>query len=396
MNNRGIRRIRFILFTVLLLAGSYTRAQDIETLRKQMGQAEKEIERLNVLINDNRSQQKNSLDNLKLVDQKITARRKIIQNLDKQIEVVVKQLGQRGSEIASNASMLDSLKEQYRDMVRAAYISYRSNNIAAFIFASENFQDAVRRIYYVRRIGEESAHKVAHIDSLSTVLNGEIQSLKGRQTELSELMGDKSKEIGKLSLEQKQYKTMTANLKGQESKLTQEASNNRAKLDALQRQIEKIIVEETSKGARPADAGASLVLSGRLEQNKGRLPLPVRGGVIVDRFGIHDHPTQKGVKINNKGVNLACKEGSTVSSVFEGEVRRVFLVPGMGSSVIIRHGNYLSVYSNLKQVNIAQGDKVTTGQAIGVASGESSGQTTVHFELWHESDNLNPEEWVAI
>lgn len=387
----------FIPFAILsLLLVPAVRGQDIETLRKQMVQAEKEIERLNSLIDDNRNQQKNSLSNLKLVDRKIDERRKIIKNFDQQITIVARQMGERGMEMAANSSLLDSLRGQYRDMIRAAYISYRGNTVASFIHSSVSFQDVVRRMHYVRLMGEESSRKAARIDSLSRVLNGEIATLQGRHTELATLMGDKSKELAKLSSEQQQYKTMASNLKGQEGKLQQQAAQSRARIDALQKQIERIIAEETAAGRRPANDGASMMLSGRLEQNKGRLPLPVRAGVIVDKFGIHDHPTQKGVKINNKGINIACREGSAVTAVFEGEVRRVFFVPGMGSNIIVRHGNYLTVYSNLAQVNISQGDKVATGQQIGVAAGVTDGQATVHFELWHESDNLDPEEWLSV
>ena len=382
---------------LLLVASGMARGQDLETLRGQMRQTEKEIQRLNALIEDNRGRQKNSLANLKLVDQKIVGRKKLINNYDKQIETVVKQMGERGNEIALHTATRDSLRSRYRDMVRKAYVNYRGNTEAAFIFSSSDFQEALRRIYYVRRVGVESTLKAERIDSLSRVLNSEIDDLKGRQTELSRLMGDKNKELEKLSAEQKQYKTLADNLKGQEQKLADETAKNRARLDALQKQIEKIIAEEIAAGRlKPDDQGQSLILSGRLEQNKGRLPSPVRGGVVVDRFGVHDHPTQKGVKISNKGINIACKEGSAVTSVFEGEVRRVFVVPGMGSSVIIRHGNYLTVYSNLQQVGISQGDKVSTGQKIGSVAGSSSEQATMHFELWHEADNLDPDQWLSI
>ena len=381
---------------VMLFSGVPLRAQTLEGLRQQMTQTEREIERINALIEDNRGKQKNSLDDLKLTDQKIASRRKLIKNYDSQIALVVKQLGLRGEEIATNTSLLDSLRNSYRGAVRSAYVAYRGNNTAAFIFSSANFQEALRRMYYVQLIGERTERQAGRIDSLSRALNTEIVNLQGRQAELSALLLDKNKEIEKLSVEQKQYKTMADNLKGQEQKLSDEAAKNRSQLDALQKQIERIIAEETAAGRRPADEGLSLILSGKLEQNKGRLPSPVRGGVVVDRFGIHDHPTQKGVKISNKGINLACKEGASVTSVFEGDVRRVFVVPGMGSNVIIRHGNYLTVYSNLQQVNVASGDKVSTGQKIGSAAGAPSGQTTVHFELWHESQNLNPEEWLNI
>ena len=382
---------------LLLVVSGMARGQDLETLRGQMRQTEKEIQRLNALIEDNRGRQKNSLANLKLVDQKIVGRKKLINNYDKQIETVVKQMGERGNEIALHTATRDSLRSRYRDMVRKAYVNYRGNTEVTFIFSSSDFQEALRRIYYVRRVGVESTLKAERIDSLSRVLNSEIDDLKGRQTELSRLMGDKNKELEKLSAEQKQYKTLADNLKGQEQKLADETAKNRARLDALQKQIEKIIAEEIAAGRlKPDDQGQSLILSGRLEQNKGRLPSPVRGGVVVDRFGVHDHPTQKGVKISNKGINIACKEGSAVTSVFEGEVRRVFVVPGMGSSVIIRHGNYLTVYSNLQQVGISQGDKVSTGQKIGSVAGSSSEQATMHFELWHEADNLDPDQWLSI
>lgn len=380
----------------MLFSMQSVEAQSVNKLKEQVRSVEADIARINNLLDGNKKEQKNSLQNLQMVDKKIEGRKKIVESIDRQIETVTGEMGSRGKEVNLHTRTIQQLKSRYANLIRASYLSSKQHNFMAFILSAEDFNDAVRRIYYVRHYSEHIKEKSHEIDSLNRQLRGEISSLKEQQAELSGLMKDKAEEVKLLDKEKQEFSRLTASLKGEESKLRSEATRRRSQIDQLQRQIEKIIAEEARASGREPATKASVALSGEFAQNKGKLPSPVSGGVVVDRFGIHNHPTQKGVKVDNKGINIACREGSSVKSVFGGEVRRVFFVPGLGSSVIVRHGNFLTVYSNLKSVAVKQGDKLGHGQQIGTIGESADGQPTLHFEVWRESENLNPEQWIVI
>jgi murein DD-endopeptidase MepM/ murein hydrolase activator NlpD len=137
--------------------------------------------------------------------------------------------------------------------------------------------------------------------------------------------------------------------------------------------------------------------SGQFEQNKRHLPWPVERGVITDHFGVHDHPVLKNIVVHNNGVDISTVQGAKARSVFAGEVSRVFMVTGGNTAVIIRHGKYLTVYSNLINVQVKSGEKVSTKQTIGTIGTDSDDEakTVLKFQIWKENEKLNPEEWIA-
>ena len=182
-------------------------------------------------------------------------------------------------------------------------------------------------------------------------------------------------------------------------KLSSEIKQKQSQINKLQQRIQAIIAEEARKNKKQPKSAAQeeylAKLSGRFDQNKGKLPYPVRGGVIVDRYGIHPHATQKGLMVNNKGVNIASASGSEVHAVFEGTITQIFFVQGLNNTVIIRHGNYLTTYSNLASVNVKTGDKISLNQVIGrLVSSNNDDDCVLHFEIWKETENLNPELWL--
>ena len=198
---------------------------------------------------------------------------------------------------------------------------------------------------------------------------------------------------------QTQYRGAVNQLKARESKISRELRTKKAQIERAQQQIQRIIAEEARKSkATPKSAAqkqADYELSGRFDQNMGRLPYPIRGGVVIDRYGVHAHPTQKGLTINNKGVNIAGERGAAVHCVFEGTVSRIFFFQGLNNNVMIRHGNFITVYSNLASVHVKTGDKVTTGQVIGrIPDSDNDDDCMLHFEIWKETQNLNPESWL--
>lgn len=206
-----------------------------------------------------------------------------------------------------------------------------------------------------------------------------------------------------LDKDETQYRTSSQKLQQEAGKLNSIIKANRKRIEQMQKQIRQIIAEESRKNkAKPQTSEQrefDVKLSGQFEQNTGKLPYPVRG-VIVNNYGLHSHTAIKGVVEKNQGVDIAAEPGAEVRAVFEGEVSQVLLNQWTNKVVLLRHGNYLTLYSNLASVNVKVGDRVTLNQPIGrIASSEDSNDCTLHFEVWkldaqNNPVNLNPEKWL--
>lgn len=384
--------MRKFTITALLFLSSVClcSAQSVEELRDQAKQYEEQIAKINKLLKTTANEQSNVGKKLNLTTQKISSRNKIVSNLDKQIDMVEKNLGSNGAEILSLNRKLGSLQKHYAALVKLAYFSYKSNSLETLLGAEHSFRQGIRNVTNIEKITAQCREQASQIDGTKRQISGKIENLEREQKRIAELLDEKKRETAELEKEKQQISKYKKELDGQSSKLRRQASENQAKLQSLQKQIQTIIAQESRSNA---DKPVNTVLSGEFELNRGKLPSPVGGGVVVDRFGTHNHPTQANIKVTNNGINIACQSGSSVRSVFDGEVKRMFLVPGMGNSIIVRHGKFLTVYSNLSSVSVKIGDRVKTGQTLGSISGSES---VLHFEIWNETTMLNPESWINI
>lgn len=365
-------------------------AQNVDELREQAKEYEQQIAKINKLLKTTANEQNDVGKNLKLTTQKISSRNKMVSNLDKQIDIVEKNLGNNGAEIMSLNRKLGSLQKHYASLVKLAYFSYKNNSLETLLGAESDFHQAIRNVTNIEKITAQCQAQASQIDGTKRQITGKIENLEKEQKRIAELLEEKKKETSELEKEKQQISKYKKDLDNQSSKLRRQAAENQAKLQSLQKQIQTIIAQESRS---VADKPVNTALSGEFEQNRGKLPSPVGGGVVVDRFGTHNHPTQPNIKVMNNGINIACQSGSNVRSVFDGEVKRMFLVPGMGNSIIVRHGKFLTVYSNLSSVSVKIGDKVKTGQGLGNISGSES---VLHFEIWNETTMLDPERWINI
>ena len=245
--------------------------------------------------------------------------------------------------------------------------------------------------------------KAAEIDSVSASVGREISSLQSQKEELDKVRRSRNEELTSLDKDETQYRTSSQKLQQEAGKLNSIIKANRKRIEQMQKQIRQIIAEESRKNkAKPQTSEQrefDVKLSGQFEQNTGKLPYPVRG-VIVNNYGLHSHTAIKGVVEKNQGVDIAAEPGAEVRAVFEGEVSQVLLNQWTNKVVLLRHGNYLTLYSNLASVNVKVGDRVTLNQPIGrIASSEDSNDCTLHFEVWkldaqNNPVNLNPEKWL--
>lgn len=396
MNRSRLLLILAALFCALNLAAQN---QSLDALRDEIRRAEEEIRATNELLAKTKKDKQVTQNQLKLIQNRIRNRKQIIANLEKQTQVINGDIGTKNDTVHAMQNELTQLRKEYADMVYAAYKNYKLNNFLVFLFASKDFNDATRRISYMRRYNRMRQQKAEQIKSVADSLHVQIGELENRKAELTKVRDTRTQEVSSLGKDEKQYQSSLSEINTKSGKLSSEIRKKQSQINKLQQRIQAIIAEEARKNrATPKSAAQEEYianLSGRFDQNKGLLPYPVRGGVIVDRYGVHPHATQKGLMVNNKGVNIASGSGAEVRAVFEGDITQIVFVQGLNNTVIIRHGNYLTTYSNLASVNVKTGDKVTLNQVIGrLSNSDDSDDCVLHFEIWKETENLNPEQWL--
>ena len=396
MNRPRLLLILAALFCALNLAAQN---QSLDALRDEIRRAEEEIRATNELLAKTKKDKQVTQNQLKLIQNRIRNRKQIIANLEKQTQVINGDIGTKNDTVHAMQNELTQLRKEYADMVYAAYKNYKLNNFLVFLFASKDFNDATRRISYMRRYNRMRQQKAEQIKSVADSLHVQIGELENRKAELTKVRDTRTQEVSSLGKDEKQYQSSLSEINTKSGKLSSEIRKKQSQINKLQQRIQAIIAEEARKNrATPKSAAQEEYianLSGRFDQNKGLLPYPVRGGVIVDRYGVHPHATKKCLMVNNKGVNIASGSGAEVRAVFEGDITQIVFVQGLNNTVIIRHGNYLTTYSNLASVNVKTGDKVTLNQVIGrLSNSDDSDDCVLHFEIWKETENLNPEQWL--
>lgn len=297
---------------------------------------------------------------------------------------------------------VEQIKKEYAELIRSAYRNKNINDKILFLLSAENVNQAHRRFLYMKRYTAYRENQAELIEVIQSVLSAKVGKLEHQKKIKQQLIEETQKENINLSKEKSQQNLEYRKLQNQQGKLRRKLRQQQQIERQLERQIQQIIEDETKKNKTTGDTGFTLtpeqqLIGDNFAQNKKRLPWPVERGVITEHFGIHRHPVLTNVQIENNGINIATETGSKVRAIFNGEVSRVFGITGGNTAVIIRHGKYLSVYSNLREVVVKKGDKVTTKQNIGTVffDKDDGNKSILKFQIWHESQKLDPEDWIG-
>ena len=392
----------FFATVIILLFHAVCSAQSVSELQKKKQDAEKEIEYTTRLLNETQKSENYSLGQLRLLNSKIRRRNTIISTISDEMKIYDECIANNELAIEMLQEDLTELKEEYAEMIRLAYKNIHSSDILLFMLSAKSFNQAYRRLLYFRRYTEYRENQAKTIQTLQLVLDESKQRLEQQKLTKQQLMGETQKEKQILAKEHGQQNSEFQKLKKQKRQLQQKLKTQQKIEQQLEREIQRIIEEEARKNRAAGEPGYALtpeqkLLGNNFEQNKTRLPWPVERGIIVEHFGVHQHPVLTNVKVQNNGINIATEIGSKVRAIFNGEVSRVFGISGGNTAVIIRHGAYLTVYSNLREVVVKKGDKVTTKQNIGTVYSDSNenDKSILKFQIWKESTKLNPEDWIG-
>lgn len=384
---------------IFLLACTGAAAQNtIEELREQMRRDQQQLNATNVLLGKTRDNIRLSERDLKLVQNNIITRRKLVKNLDSQISIISTEINSNARQVRELEENLGRLKKEYGEFVYESWKNHKLNNAVAFLFASRDFNDATRRISHMRRYNQMRERKGAEIDSLNYLLQYEIEKLNKQKAELDSSKKQKDNEVKALSQEEKQHTAALDNLRSDRKKLETQAKEQQRKIANAQKKIDRIIAEQAKAektGRSQAQIESDIILSGKFEDNKGKLPWPVAGGSVLDRFGKHAVSSQKGITNDFKGINIAAPKGVKVNAVFEGEVTGVYNIDHFSHCVMVRSGSYIIVYANLGRTSVKTGDQVAINQEIGrISDSDNTEQHMLIFQIWRETTPVDPEQWL--
>jgi septal ring factor EnvC (AmiA/AmiB activator) len=389
-----------ILLTILTLLSSVAMAvgqSTIESLNAEIKRAEKEIAKNEKLLKEVVKSKKSNQTEIKLLQSKINNRDKIVGNLNKQIDLISKNIGQKEGDIASMNKQIERLKKEYAKTLEVAYKNYKVGTPLLFLFSARDLNTATQRLNFMQRYNKALKTKADNIEELSRTVAAEVEALGREQASLDKTKGEHQRELATLTKERKQLSEAGKKLAANEKKISKQLKAEQAQKKKAQQALQRIIDEETRKAKRKmtdAERRAITELNGRFDQNKGKMLLPVDGGVIIEHFGTHQHPTQKHITVVNKGVNIAAPKGADVMAIFEGQVARVMFIAGLNNCVMLRHGDYFTIYSNLATVSVKAGESVRANQKLGsLSGGDNPDDYQLHFELWYHTTNQDPEVW---
>jgi septal ring factor EnvC (AmiA/AmiB activator) len=399
----GLTCLLFLLHTPVAFGQRQTK-KDLENKKKQL---QKEIEYTNELLSETKKNKKLSLNQLVTLNKKISAREELIATINTEIVVLNRQIKANNESISNLKKDLAKLKAEYAKMIYYAYKNRDSYNRLMFIFASTDFEQAFMRLKYLQQYSDYRHKQAELITSTEKNLNDKLQDLQVKKSDKGILLGSQETEKKNLTLEKTEKEQVFSELQEQESKLKRDLEKKKRDAEKLQQAIQRVIEKELERAqAEAAKANKpkpqrlvltpeSQQLSNSFANNKGKLPWPVVKGVISEHFGVHPHPLMKDVDINNNGVDIATNNGSLVRAVFEGEVKAVVSMPGAGQFVLLRHGEFLTIYSNLKDIYVKVGDKVKTKENLGtILFDDEDSKTVMHFEVWKGQVKLDPEDWL--
>ena len=367
-------------------------AQSVSELEQQVSRLQNEIQTSQNLLNQTSKNKETTVQEVELLQAQIKKRDELIAAYNKQLDALNKSTKAYNNDIKRLQNELQKSRQEYADLLVLSYRNRNNINNLLFIFSSEDFNQAIRRVRYIQQFKDLLKHKMEDIDKTKDDIRKRIEKNDADKKRIEDLKADQKKERDKLNEDKKALDKKIKDLKKKEKDIKNEIARKKKETDDLQAQIKKIIDDEVARSR--VDATVDTRLSETFEANKGKLPWPVKNGVVIKKYGNNPHPTQPKVVVKNNGIDISTEQGAEALCVFDGQVTTVFNT-GSTNVVMVRHGLYFTLYANLDKVYVKAGDKVKTGQKLGVIhTGANDNVTTLHFEVWNDKNNTNPETWL--
>ena len=400
---RLLNKIYLLLFISLSLG---LKAQNYQERQKQLEaqkiSIKKEIQQINNLINDSRKKSRGLANELEDIQLKISVRDRLIRINNSQVNNLNNIISNQNERIADLEVDLKKLKDEYSKIVYSSYKKRSSEMKLMFLFASDDINQAFRRFQYFKQYSKYRKEQANKIVSLQEEISNNIDSLDKRKIEKQNVVKENQSVRKTLNQDRIQQNNMYNNLLKDQKNYAVEIQEKEKQARLIDNEIQKLIrlaIAESNNNNNSSNFALTpegRLISSNFQSNKGRLPWPVREGVITRRFGTQPHPVVRTTTINSNGISIATSANSIAYSVFEGEVLSVYGFSGGNPGVLIRHGKYISNYQNLSSIFVKKGDKVMANDEIGIVfTNESTGKTVLKFNIFNELKPENPTIWLA-
>ena len=397
------------LLSILFLLSSFSALAQKSTARQKELEVQKqrltsEIKQINTLLFKNTKKKKDVLSEVEDLNLKIAVRSQLVNVNNQQANLLTRQISVNERDIGNLRKELTALKKDYAEMIRKSYKSKSSQNRLMFLFSSESFLQAYKRIQYMKQYasfrkkqGDEIAAKTTTLQTLNTTL---INQKRKKEA----LVSENRKVQQTLEGERKSQEVLIRSLKKRASSLASSIKQKQKKAAAIDREIERLIREAIAASNKAAGKKSSKafaltpearLLAKNFTANKGRLPWPVEEGVVTQRFGTQPHPVVRTTMIKSNGVTIATSPNAIARAVFEGEVMTILSFKGSNPTVLIKHGNYITTYKNIGKLYVKKGEKVKAKQAIGeIFTHPQTGKTILQFSVFNEFTPQDPKSWI--
>ncbi|OAD91132.1 peptidase M23 [Aequorivita soesokkakensis] len=429
---KPFRTYLFLFVCLVTVSNAFAQPDKQKELEEKRQAILEEIKQINSLLFKTKKEEKSVLSQVEDLNQRISATENLIRVTNQQANLLSRNINDNITKISSLREELKVMKADYAEMIRKSYKSKSQQSRVMFLLSSQNFLQAYKRVQYMKQYakfrkkqGEGIKAKTEELQKLNSDL---IAQKKTKQKLIAE------NELAKTNLteERKDQQALVATLKKDEGKFTTQIRDKQKEADKIDRQIDALIkaaIEEANRIAREkalAEAKANAnnttnntatttkneitkpaskeefamtaedkALAASFTSNKGKLPWPVEKGMVIKSFGTHQHPQFPNVTTNSSGVEIATADNAAVRAIFEGQVLSIQVIKGANKVVLIQHGDYISVYSNLATVSVKTGDKVSTKQNIGtVAKSPTEGKTVLKFYIYQNKTKINPADWI--
>ena len=371
-------------------------ADSVKDLQKKQKKLQAEIEQTNKMLKQTKKDETATMNKLQLINQNIKNQKQLIRTLDNEIVALNHEMNRLNNTRDSLQNVLERYKADYAKMVRDSHYARMQQSPLLFLLSSDSFQQLARRARYLQEFAHFRQQQVRRIERTQAEIDMQNELLRANKSDKQTALSSRKREQENLKRDEKKQQNMLSQLKSKEKDLSNKLKQQQKKVAALNKKIDEMIRKQTEKASKTTLTKEQKLIAGGFEANKGRLPWPVEKGMISGHFGKQQHPVYSQVTIDNKGIYLQTVADSKARAVYKGEVTSCFLVANT-YAVIVQHGNYRTVYSNLSKLNVKQGDKVEPKQIIGTifTDAEQDQKTELYFQIYKDRDILNPEVWIA-
>jgi septal ring factor EnvC (AmiA/AmiB activator) len=397
--------LTIFLLTLMFHLSGFSQSKKQQELEERRRELRQEIQQIGALLFEGKKEQKSVLSVVEDLDFKINVRKNLINITNQQANLLTREINSNQTKISKLRVRLKALKDDYAKMIVKSYKSRADQSKLMFLLSSTNFQQAYKRLQYIKQYAEYQKLQAELIKTETAKmqqLNIElVTQKKNKQTLIEE--NKMAKSI--LDQERLQQKSLINDIKKNLSQFTAQLKTKQRESNKIDKEIRKIIQAAIAASNKKAGKSSKSkvfsltpeqkMLAANFTSNKGKLPWPVANGVVKLRYGNNPSPIDRSLTIKSNGVRIATNKGEEVRAVFEGVVQGIMTPKNGNNTIMIRHGNYITVYKNLSKFYVQKGDKVTTKQVIGeVITNKASGESILSFGIYKDSATQNPSQWI--